>query len=74
MFILFSGLNFAYQAYAKPFKHEVLNVLCSINEGMLGAIAMIQTIFITDVKIVTVVVWTGWVMVGLMGGMVILNF
>jgi uncharacterized membrane protein len=58
----------------KPFTHEVVNVLCSINEIMLSVIATIQVIFITNIKEVSVIIWTGWVMVGLMATMILINF
>jgi hypothetical protein len=64
----------AYQLFVKPFTHEVVNVLCSINEIMLSVIATIQVIFISNIKEVSVIIWTGWVMVGFMATMILINF
>jgi hypothetical protein len=41
---------------------------------MLSAIATIQIIFITNIKEVRVIILTGWVMVGLMATMILINF
>jgi hypothetical protein len=65
---------FAYQALGKPFKHEIVNWICTINEATLFAVASIQTIFITDLREVQVIVMTGWVMIGLTTCMILINF
>ena len=63
-----------YQGLAKPFKHEVINWLCTYNESTLFVVAMMQTIFITDIRQVSVVIYTGWAMVALTVVMIFVNF
>jgi cysteine-rich repeat protein len=65
---------FFYQVLSKPFNHRVANFLCSVNEGCLTAIAVIQIIFITDINSISVVINTGWMMISLMVWMVLINF
>jgi hypothetical protein len=65
---------FAYQALGKPFKHEIVNWICTINEATLFAVASIQTVFITDLREVQVIVMTGWAMIGLTTCMILINF
>jgi hypothetical protein len=45
-----------------------------LNEGTLAAIASIQTIFITDIRDVKVVINTGWAMIAMMIHMIFINF
>ena len=63
-----------YQSIAKPFKHAVINWLCIYNESTLFIIALMQTIFITDIIQVSVVVSTGWAMIALTVSMIFVNF
>ena len=63
-----------YQSIAKPFKHEVINWLCTYNEFTLFVIALMQTIFITDIRQISVVVNTGWAMIALTVIMIFINF
>jgi len=63
-----------YQGLAKPFKHELINWICTYNECTLCAVAMIQTIFVTDIRQVNVVIYTGWLMITLVVAMIFINF
>lgn len=65
---------FCFQAYGQPFHHKLINFLCLVNEGALGLISLIQTVFMTDIKEVSVVIWTGWVMISLMIVTICINF
>jgi cysteine-rich repeat protein len=71
---IFKVKVFFYQVLSKPFKHGIANFLCSVNEGCLTAIAVIQIIFITDINSISVVINTGWMMISLMVWMVLINF
>ena len=63
-----------YQGLAKPFKHEVINWMCTYNEFTLFIISMMQTIFITDIRDVSVVTNTGWAMIAMTVTMIFINF
>ena len=63
-----------YQCLAKPFKSGVINWLCIYNESSLFIISLMQTIFITDIRQVSVVVNIGWAMIALTVSMIFINF
>ena len=63
-----------YQILAKPFKHEVINWLSIYNESTLFIIAMMQIIFITDMRQISAVTGTGWAMISLTIAMIFINF
>ena len=65
---------FTYQALCKPFKEDLVNLLCILNEGILFAISMIQMIFVIKTDNVETIDMTGWVMISMVLIMISINF
>ena len=65
---------FTYQVICKPFKNNLVNVLCVLNEGILFVISIIQIIFIVNLDDVQTIDMTGWVMISMVMCMIIIDF
>lgn len=73
-FLLTSLMTFMFQALCKPFHDELINVLWSINEAILFSVSSIQMVFIVKMDDIRVIEMTGWVMISLVMGMIMINF
>ena len=65
---------FTYQVICKPFKDNLVNMLCVLNEGILFVISIIQIIFIVNLDDVKTIDMTGWIMISMVMCMIIIDF
>ena len=65
---------FTYQVICKPFKDNLVNILCVLNEGILFVISIIQIIFIVNLDDVKTIDMTGWIMIAMVMCMILIDF